>query len=89
MELEAGSVNETPRLSHWQILYPNGRGDEAVVLLRGAVRSPQHSPRQFLRAELGATIVDIPLGEGEVRHLAQELAEAVGVLDAAQKDRAH
>ncbi len=85
VELEAGAVNETPPLSHWQFMLPVGRSDEATVMLRSAVRLPHHPPRQFARAELGATTVDIPLGEEEARHLLEVLKWAIEALDAEQK----
>ena len=89
VELEPAAINETPRLSHLQTLWPGSRDAEAVMLLRAALPVHGCPPRQYVRAEQGATIVQFPLGEEEVRHLAELLNEAVQILDADRKDRAH
>lgn len=56
-------------------------------MLRAALRVPRHPPRQYVRAEQGATIVDIPLGEEEARHLIELLTWAVQALEAEKKDK--
>lgn len=89
IDLEAATVNELPPLSHWQGQYPSTPRDGVVMNLRGALPIAGLPSTMFARASTGATLVDIPLSEAEVRNLARVMQDAVDVFDAQQRGRAN
>lgn len=77
--LQEHAINELPVLHNWSALYPNGRSDGAVLLLRSSI-SPHHGTGPFERVRPGATMVDIPLGREQIDDLLRVLKEAQEIL---------